>query len=126
MRHRWRQSNGGFDLDHCFEATAQSKLIHHPPERRMLPVLDLDPSIETTAAVGAVNVRGKFLKGCGRAVFPSVSLSQRTPAPVGACASVRPSGTLRSVRHLACSNSIRAWAPAKLKEMVLFGIVQVL
>jgi hypothetical protein len=35
-------------------------------------------------------------------------------------------GTLRSVRHLACSNSIRAWAPAKLKEMVLFGIVQVL
>ena len=63
MRHRWRQSNGGFDLDHCFEATAQSKLIHHPAERRMLPVLDLDPSIETTAAVGAVNVRGKYLEG---------------------------------------------------------------
>jgi hypothetical protein len=35
-------------------------------------------------------------------------------------------GYLRSVRDLACSNSIRAWVPAKLKEMVLFGIVQVL
>ena len=82
MRHRWRQSNGGFDLDHCFEATAQSKLIHHPPERRMLPVLDLDPSIETTAAVGAVTVlRDEPFEahqaGMAKQVRPDLALFER-------------------------------------------------
>jgi hypothetical protein len=35
MRHLWRQSKAALILDHYFEPTAQSKLIQHPPERRM-------------------------------------------------------------------------------------------
>jgi hypothetical protein len=33
-----------------------SESLHYPAERRMAPVLDLDPTIEPAAAVGAVTV----------------------------------------------------------------------
>ena len=55
MRHHWRWSNGSFALDHCFEAChGSAKLVHHPAERRMLPVLDLDPAIRAAGAVHAL------------------------------------------------------------------------
>jgi hypothetical protein len=33
-----------------------TELIHHPAERRMLPVLDFDPAIKPAGAIGAIAV----------------------------------------------------------------------
>ena len=46
------------DARHRSWLKASTELILHPAERRMLPVLDLDPAIGPAAAIGALAVLG--------------------------------------------------------------------
>jgi hypothetical protein len=111
----WREANGSAAERITPQQPAlpvQLELIHHPAERMMLPVLDLDPAIEPAGAIAALTVSrspvgsiticaGSFAPACRRCASSTTSRKQslRTGHLASSALTTFMSMRTRSARH---------------------------